>query len=103
MDPVFACDMTAMTGVQRARHHELAKRLRPAVVATEELVDGYALRFEMAPELLMALAEFVTFERLCCPWLTLAVEAERSGGALRLRMTAGAEAKPSIRAEFGIP
>jgi hypothetical protein len=101
MDPVFACDMTAMNPTQRARHHELAVVLRPAILATEELDDGYAARFEMKDELVMTLAEFMTLERLCCPWLTLAVEAERGGGSLKLRVTSVPEAKAAIRAEFG--
>ena len=46
MDPVFACDMTAMNPTQRARHHELAAVLRPAIAGTEELADGYAARFD---------------------------------------------------------
>jgi hypothetical protein len=101
MDPVFACDMTAMNPTQRARHHELAAVLRPAIAGTEELADGYAARFEMKDELVMTLAEFVTLERLCCPWLTLAIETERDRGALRLRVTSVPEAKAAIRAEFG--
>ena len=102
MKTVYACDMSALTGPQRTRHHELAAVLRPAITAAEEIDDGYALRFETTPEGIMTLAEFVTLERLCCPWLTLAVEVGRNAGPLRLRITADAEAKPSIRAEFGI-
>jgi hypothetical protein len=101
MSVVFACDMTALNPGQRARHHDLARIIRPAIAATEELDDGYAARFEMRDELVMTLAEFVTLERLCCPWLTLAVEAERDRGALRLRVTSAPEAKAAIRAEFG--
>ena len=101
METIFACDMSAMTENERARHRSLAGSLRPAIVGVDELDDGYAARFDMDPERLLALAEFVTLERLCCPWLTLAVEAERDGGALRLRITAAAGAKPSIRHEFG--
>ena len=97
----FACDMTAFSPAQRARHHELASAIRPAIVGTEETADGYAARFEMKDELVMTLAEFVTLERLCCPWLTLAIETEREGGALRLRVTSVPAAKAAIRAEFG--
>src|SRR5688572_27298300 len=97
MDTVFACDMTAMNSSQRARHHELAARLRPAIVATEELDDGYAACFGMSDEMVMALAEFTTLERLCCPWLTIAVECGRGGGPLKLRVTSVPAAKSAIR------
>lgn len=102
MESPFVCDMKALTPEQRARHHALAMRLRPAVIAFDELPDGYAARFAMEPERVMELAEFVTLERLCCPWITLGVELGRENGPLWLRLTGREGAKPFIRAEFGI-
>ena len=102
MESPFVCDMTALTSDERARHRELAGRLVAAVAGLEELADGYAARFAMEPTTVLALAEFITLERLCCPWLTLAVEVERERGPLRLRITGREGAKPYIRAEFGI-
>ena len=102
MESPFVCDMTALTSTERDRHGELAARLIGAVVGFEELADGYAARFAMEPATVLQLAEFLTLERLCCPWLTLAVEIERERGPLRLRITGRQGAKPYIRAEFGI-
>ncbi len=102
MESRFACDLTAMTPEQRARHHALALLLRPAVVEFEELADGYAARFPMEAATVLLLAEFVTLERRCCPVFTLAVEVEREGGPLRLRITGRDGVKPFIRAEFRI-
>jgi hypothetical protein len=103
METPFFCDMTAMNADQRARHHALAVRLRPMIGEFEDLVDGYAARFLMEPATVMLLAEFITLERLCCPWLTLALEVEREQGPLWMKMTGREGAKPCIRAEFGIP
>ena len=103
MPTPFVCDMTALDPSKRARHRALAMELRPAVVAFEELPDGYAARFERAPERYLLLAEFMTLEALCCPFFTLALEAACDGGPLRLRITGPDGVKPFIRAEFGIP
>ncbi len=94
--------MNAFSPEQRDRHRSLAQALWPAIDAFEELPDGYAARFEPNDATVRDLAEFVTLERLCCPWLTLAVELEREGGPLRLRITARDGGKPAIREEFGI-
>lgn len=94
--------MTALDPTARARHRALAIELRPAVVAFEELPDGYAARFERVPERFGLLAEFMTLESLCCPFFTLALEAACDGGPLRLRITGPEGVKPFIRAEFGI-
>ena len=102
METPFACDMTALDPRQRARHHALAHQLRPAIIEFEELLDGYAARFTARAETVLLLAEFITLERLCCPFFTLAVEVEHDGGPLRLKITAREGAKPFIRAEFGI-
>jgi hypothetical protein len=102
METKFVCDMTALDPHERARHHALAATLRPAILGFEELADGYAARFPREPERVRELAEFVTYESRCCPFLTLAVELAGDGGPLRLRVTGAPGVKPFIRAEFGI-
>lgn len=100
--PVFACDLSAITPQQRARHSELAGRWRGGVQALEELPDGYALVFESTAERALELAEWTTLERLCCPFLHLAVEFAASGGPLRLRLTGEAGVKPFLAHELGL-
>ncbi|MFQ5575257.1 MAG: hypothetical protein ACE5E0_06520 [Terriglobia bacterium] len=102
MESPFICDMTAMTEEQRARHHALAKQLRPAVIEFKELPDGYAARFPLEPEMVLLVAEFITLERLCCACFTLGLEVEKERGPLWLKVTSREGIKPFIRAEFGI-
>jgi len=47
-------------------------------------------------------AEFITLERLCCPFLTLALEVERERGPLWLKLTGREGVKPFLRAELGL-
>ena len=72
MESPFACDMTALDAEQRARHYRFAEQLSAVVLEFKELPDGYAAQFSMEPETVMSPAEFITSERLCCPFFTLA-------------------------------
>jgi hypothetical protein len=97
----FACDLAALGPEQRRRHHALLDELRGTAEEVRELPDGWAARFAPEPATLLALAEFVTLERLCCPVFTLTIEAERERGPLWLRITGREGVKPFARAELG--
>jgi hypothetical protein len=58
-----------------------------------ELEDGYAFRHSAEASVLVALAEYVSLERLCCPFFDFAIEVGRGGGEVWLRMTGGEGAK----------
>lgn len=103
MSTLFVCNMNALTPDERARHGALAAQLHPHVTRFDELPQGYAARLPAQPELAPALTEFVTLERRCCPFLTLAIRFEPHDGPLALEITGPPGAKPFIRAEFGIP
>lgn len=102
MNSPFICDMTAMTAEQRIRYHALRKQLRLAVTEFRELPNGYAARFPLQAEMELLVAEFITLERLCCPFFTLGLEVEKENGPIWLKMTGRRGIKPFIRAEFGI-
>jgi hypothetical protein len=48
------------------------------------------------------LAEFITYERLCCPFFDLEIVVEREGGPAWLRLRGREGVKEFIRIEFGI-
>src|SRR2546428_12397824 len=76
----FACDMNALSAEQRQRHVELLGRLNAAQEEVRESPDGYSIRFEAEPQLFQELAEFVIYERLCCPFFDLELVLERENG-----------------------
>jgi hypothetical protein len=102
MESPFICDLTAMDTEQRARHRVVAQHLHGAIQEARELPDGYALRFPGEPSTVFMAAEFMTLERLCCPFLTLTLEVERERGPLWLKLTGRAGVKPFLRAELGL-
>lgn len=102
MDSPFVCDLAAMSPEQRARHRVLAVELRGAAKEIRELPNGYAARFSTEPSFVMLIAEFITLERLCCPFFTLGLEVESDLGPLWMKVTGPEGIKPFIRVEFGI-
>lgn len=101
-EPPFACNMKAMNAEQRQRYDLLAKQLQIAIQEIEELPDGYAFRLPPEASTVKDAAEWITYERLCCPFFDFGLEVERNGGAMWLRLTGREGVKPFIRSEFGI-
>src|SRR3954465_2499094 len=98
----IACDFSAMTAEQRARRQILARQMHAATKEVHELPDGYAFRFSAEPELCLMLAEFMTLERLCCPFFAFMLGLEHEGGPMWLRLTGRDGVKQFLRAELGI-
>jgi hypothetical protein len=97
---VYACNPYALDKEQRARYGNLTKQLIAGKQAVNELSDGYEIRYPANPQNIKDVAEFITYERLCCPFLNfeMAVEAEN----LFLRLKGGEGVKEFIKMEFGI-
>jgi len=100
--PVFACNAFALTREQRARHSLLVAKLRTEATALEERPDGYAFVFEPNAERASMLAEFISLERLCCPFLTLSVEYAPNEGPLRAILTGAEGVKRFLVHELGL-
>jgi hypothetical protein len=98
----IACDMSALTAEQQERQRALLTLLRADAEEVRELEDGYVFRHSPDREVLLAVAEFVANERLCCPFFEFAIAVERGGGPVWLRMTGESEAKSVLEAEMGV-
>ncbi len=86
-DIAIACDLNALTPDQRVRHAALAEELFASTQETRVLADGYALRLANHPDTWLKAAEFVSFERLCCPFINFRLELEAGSGDLWLSLT----------------
>ena len=98
----FACSMTALSAAERAHHKELSAELHAAVKEIRELPNGYAFRFSGERRSLAMLSEWVSLERLCCPFFTFQIEAASETQPVWLRMTGREGVKPFMQSEFGI-
>jgi len=85
--PTFFCDLTALQPEERKQHHLTTEQLFGAIIQIEELSNGYAFHLPVEPDILARAAEFIKYERLCCPFLSFALEVEPYGGPVRLKLT----------------
>jgi hypothetical protein len=97
----FACDMTAIAPEQRSAHLATIEKLFQSVKAIQELPNGYAFQLPNNSDLLRVVAEFVTLERLCCPFFGFSIEIGSEGGPVCLNLTGREGVKPFIMAEIG--
>ena len=101
-EPTFACDMTAMDAAQRERRQALADQIRTSTQEIRELSNGYAFRLPNDTSLFLLAAEFVTLERLCCPFFQFELALEPELGPLWLRLSGQPGVKRFIETEVGI-
>ena len=96
------CDLSALDAAQRKRRFLLEQLLQVGTTDIIELPYGYA--FHVAPASIIAqhLEEFAALERLCCPFLIIAVGASPVGAQPVLEIGGGNAVKAFIGAQFAI-
>jgi hypothetical protein len=96
----LACDMTAIAPDERPKHLATSRELFSQIQEFRELPNGYEFRLAEGPNLISRLAEFVSLEKLCCPFLNFMIEIEAEGGPVWLRLTGREGVKAFIREEI---
>jgi hypothetical protein len=95
----IACALT--TSELRAREQQLQREVFGGLRAIGELADGYVLDFPGDGAWLATLAEFIRFERECCPFFTFALHCAPEHGPLRLTISGPDGAKEVVAALLG--
>lgn len=98
----LACDLTALTAEQRKRYARVRERLHRSVQEVREVTHGYAFRYSAAVSILLLLAEFISLESRCCPFLEFTLDVESRHGPAWLTMTGPDGVKEFLRAEMEI-
>lgn len=97
----IACRLDALTRSERARERELLEEHRAARLEIRERDDGYAFRYGSDPALFAHLAELVTLEHRCCPFLDFRLEWGGADDGPWLSVTGGARVKSFVAETFG--
>jgi hypothetical protein len=96
----LVCNMEALRPAERDRHATLSRELHERIASTTAIDQGYTLGLEVDSAAFIRLAEWVTLEQQCCPFLDFSLELGRDGALLRLT---GPEGTPAfLREELGI-
>jgi hypothetical protein len=98
--PPLACNMRAISAADRPRYNDLMKRLRSAVRNRSELTDGYVYKLDSKPMALAEVAEWITMERLCCPFLTFQLDVKGLDGTAQLTLRGPVGTKAILQEEF---
>ena len=84
----FECRLDVFESTERRRYAALRAAMKAAVTEIRELSNGYAARLTSDPALFQQVAEWITLERRCCPFLTLGLDWS-AGDGVWLRLTGG--------------
>jgi len=101
-DTKYFCNLTALTSDERERYQEFEKLFSDKIQSISEVPNGYALSFPMNPANFILVAEFVTYERRCCSFLSFSLNANSGEELGVLSITGPQDAKQFIQAELGL-
>lgn len=99
-DPPIACNLLGLTAAERRRQQELHKQLFSGIENVRELPNGYAVSLPGTKENILAVAEFISLERVCCSFFRFELEVGRREEPVSLRITGGEGVKEFLKSEF---
>ena len=95
----IACDMSVLSPSQREMHISVSRDLFSSLKQIRELSHGYGFRLEGSNAIVKA-AEFISLERLCCPFLNFSLEVEAENGSVWLNLSGREGVKAFVREEI---
>lgn len=100
MNTPVACNLTAFDDEQRERYHALRTEMKAALIRSEAVPEGYRFHYPGTAAWTLNLAEFITLERVCCPFFTFTLEATPDATEQRLTITGNEQAEAVLAAEL---
>lgn len=100
-DIPLACNMDVFTPEQREAHIKTTMELIPGVQRVQEIENGYEFQFPSKTEFISRIAEFISNERLCCPFLEFKLNIRSNDEPVFLSLTGPVGTQEFLRAEFG--
>lgn len=95
----IVCNIGAFNPEERTRYDELRKELNVSR-SVEEIPNGYTFIFSNQPTLLLKIAEFISFENRCCPFIKFTLHVSGELDLIRLDLTGNEEVKNLLKEEF---
>ena len=99
-DTDFVCNMDVFTSAERENHFRAAAKLYKSVQEIQETETGYKFRFPNTSENIMKLAEFISNERLCCPFLDFTLNVSPNDALISLLLSGPDGTKKFLQAEL---
>ncbi len=99
---VLACKLKAIPAAERPHYNDLMKRLRTAIRDRREISAGYTFTLDGKTISLRELGEWITIERLCCPFFSFQVSVSSRDEHWVLELAGPAGVKALIEKEFPV-
>src|SRR5262249_40247657 len=99
-DPPNAGNLLGLTAAERQRQKELRDRIFSGTQTVKELSNGYAVGVPSTRENILAVAEFISLERVCCSFFHFDLEVGKTDQPLWLRITGGQGGKEFLKTEL---
>ena len=93
-----ACSLTGPELQERRR--QVLRKVGENVIEVKDLGDGYAYRFPSDEIWITELANLITFERQCCPFLQFNVRIEPGAGPIWLELSGPEGTKDFLNSLF---
>lgn len=99
-DSPLVCNMNVFTSAQRDAHMQTTIELIHGVQSVRGIENGYEFRFPNETQFITMLAEFISNERLCCPFLEFNMHISSNQEPISLSLTGPIGTREFLRAEF---
>jgi hypothetical protein len=96
----LVCELNAIAAEERPRYNELRRQLGAAAVGKRELTDGIAIRISTERMGLAEIAQWISFERKCCPFFEFTLEVAANAGPVWVSLTGRAGVKEFLAQAF---
>ena len=96
----LACNMNVFTPVERESHIQTATQLFQTVQRVHDTEQGYEFIFQTESATIVKLAEFISKEQLCCPFLEFTLKFIPNYETTSLLLTGPEGTQEFLRAEF---
>ena len=99
-DTPLVCNMGVFTPAQGEAHIQKTTELIQSVGHVQEVENGYEFTLPNESEVINKIAEFISNERLCCPFLKFSLNVYSASEPVSLTSTGPIGTQEFLRAEF---
>ncbi|WP_261132069.1 hypothetical protein [Bacillus sp. Marseille-Q3570] len=97
----IACNLSTISSGERAHYHKLRKE-SGSYLSVEETLDGYTFCYPNRDELLINIAEWISYENKCCPFIHFSLQVSGESETITVELTGNETVKNLIKEEFRI-
>ncbi|MCI3986023.1 hypothetical protein MMJ63_14180 [Bacillus vallismortis] len=94
-------DCSAFSPEERVYYNELRKELT-ADLTYEKISNGYTFIYPKQPLLILKIAEWISLENRCCPFITFSLQVSGEAEKIRLELTGNEEIQQLLRLEINL-